>query len=108
LQALEFLDGAESVRRAQFAGDAMFSALIVRGRTPGEIEIEPRLLAVGDDIEAGGELIVQRGDDGIVLHLREIVGAEALELRARGLEPGGKGIAADDGGAEGAGLHGKG
>src|SRR5690606_965215 len=68
-QALELLDGAEPARSAKLARHAMLAALIVRGRAEaprrraleldpfeeaveGKVEVEPRLLAVGDDIES--------------------------------------------------------
>ena len=41
-----------------------------------EIEIEPRLLAVGDDVQAGGHLIVHGGDDGVVLQFCAVGFAE--------------------------------
>ena len=71
-----------------------------------QVEIEPRLLAVGDDVEPGGELIVERAHHRVVLRFGDVGGAEAVEVRGRELQPAGKRIAADDGGAQGALLHG--
>jgi hypothetical protein len=31
-----------------------------------EVEIEPRLFAIGDHIETGGDLVVDRCDDGVL------------------------------------------
>src|SRR6185369_6346900 len=71
-----------------------------------EIEIEAGLLAIGHDIKAGGDLIVECANDGVVLHLGEVFFAKGVQILAGLLQPGGKRIAADDGGAEWAGLHG--
>src|SRR5690606_24793677 len=118
----EFLDHAEAARRAQLAGNRMLAALVVGGRpefTRGvrfkldaldvaverEIEIEPRLLAIGDDIEAGTHLIMDGGDHGVVLDLTHVRAAEDVEVLARKLEPAGKRVTADDGGAKRTGLH---
>ena len=49
----------------------------------GEVEVEPGLLAVGDHVEAGGDLVVDGGDDGVVLQLAAVVGAELVEVGAR-------------------------
>ena len=108
--------------RAEFADDLVFSALVVGGRAEAprrggfefdaldvaierEVEIEAGLFAIGDDIEAGGELVVERGDDGIVLDLGAVGGTEAVEVGGGEFEPRGKRVAADDGGAEWIGLH---
>ena len=55
-----------------------------------EVEVEPRLLAVGDHVEPGRDLVVDGGDDGVVLQLGDVVGAERVEVRRRVLEPAGQ------------------
>ncbi len=121
-EALELFDGAKTARGKEFASDGVLTALIVRGRAEaprgallgvdalevaieGEIEIEARLLAIGDDVEAGRGLIVNGGEDGVVLEFGDVVGAEFVEMAGGKLEPCREGIAADDGGAQGARLH---
>jgi hypothetical protein len=96
----------------------MFSALIVSGRSEsaqrrafqfdaleisveGEIEIEARLLAIRDHIQAIGHLVVNGGDDGIFLKFRAVSLAELVKVGASEFEPTGKWVAPDDGGAEG-------
>jgi hypothetical protein len=75
----------------------MFSTLIMGGWTPqargpllarepiqiaveGEIEVEPRLLAVGDDIEASRHLVVDCADDGVVHQLCNVGAAELVQV----------------------------
>ena len=113
------------IRRTKrwFADDLVFATLVVGGRTESpwgrgfeldaldvavkrEIEIEAGLLAIGDDIQPCGQLVVKRGDDGIVLNLCAVGRAEFFEVGGGEFKPGGKRIAADDGGAEWIGLHG--
>lgn len=117
LQALEFFDDAEASWGSEFANDFMLAALIVGGWAKAarlrvfefdarqeavkrQVEIEPRLLAVGDDVESRRDLIVQRRDDGIVLQFAAIIAAELIEMLAGEFEPAGEGIAANDGGSE--------
>ena len=53
-------------RRAESAGGGRFKGDTFDVTVKGEIKIEPRLLAVGDDIQTGGGLIVNRRDNRIV------------------------------------------
>ena len=64
------------------------------------------MLAIGDDVESGVDLIVHGGDHGIVLDLAEVGAAEGIEVLAREFQPGEKRVAADDGTAKGTGMHG--
>ncbi len=122
MEAFKFLEGAEAAGCGEFAGDLVLAALVVGGRTEaarggglqvdalevaveGEVEVEAGLFAVGDDVEAGANLILDRGAGGVVLHLFEVVGAELVELRGGKLEPGGEGVGADDGGSQWLGFH---
>jgi hypothetical protein len=78
LEAFEFLDGAEAARGGERGDDLVFAALIVgrRTETPGrrgfeinaldvaverQVEIEPGLFAIRDDVEAGGQLVMLGG-----------------------------------------------
>jgi hypothetical protein len=57
-----------------------------------EIEINPGLLAIGDDVQAGRHLIVDRSDDGVVLQFGDIVGTEAIQILYGKLQPAWKGV----------------
>ena len=110
-QSLPLINHAQASRRAQFAGDPVFAALIVPGRAETasqglpqfyafqkavkrQIEIEPRLLAVCDHVQSGGDLIVDRR--GVFLQLGAVGLAELVEAKACEFQPAGKGIAAND------------
>ena len=41
-----------------------------------EVEVEPGLLAVGDDIQPGGQLVVHGGNHRVFLHLGDFVAAK--------------------------------
>ena len=115
-QALELLDRAEAARRGEIADDPVLRALVVRGRSEparrlalldpvdeaveAEVEVEPGLLAVGDRVEPGGDLVVHGRDDGVLLQLGDVVGPEFAEVRGGMLEPAGQRVAADHGRAE--------
>jgi len=118
LEAFEILDGAEAAGSAQFANDFVFAALIVGGRTEAtrrrgfefdafdetierQIEIEPRLFAVGDHVKAGVELVAHGDGDGVVDQFRAVCAAEAVEVLAGKFQPRRKRVAADDGSANG-------
>src|SRR5262249_7350403 len=107
-------NNSQAARRAQFAGDSVFTALIVRGRpetarqslfqfdafqkaVERQVEIEPRLLAISDHVQTGGDLIVNRRDHGVFLKLSAIRFPELIQMLAGEFEPTGKWIAADDG-----------
>src|SRR5262245_20006822 len=113
LKALEFFDNAKAARGSQFAGNRVTSSLVMRGRTEparrrafafqaiqvrvkGKVEIEARLFAVGDDVEAGAYLIVECGNDGVLLQLSAVVGAEFIKIGAGEFQPAGQGITADN------------
>lgn len=117
LQTFEIFDGAQPTWRAQFADDFVFAALIMRGRAEatrrcgfefdafdesveGEIEIEPRLLAISNHIKSGIELIAHGDADGVVDQFRAVGFTEAVEMFAGKFQPRWKGIAADDSGAK--------
>ena len=93
---------AEPARRRTLKFDALEEAV------KRQVEVEPRLFAVGDHVEPGGELIVHGGDDSIIDHLLAVGVAELLEVLAGELKPAGEGVAADDGRAQRLLFHGKG
>ena len=111
-QALELVDDAEPSRRGQLIRDLVTAALVVgrRSEAPwwralqldageeaveGEVEVEARLLAVGDHVEAGGDLVVDRGGDGVVLQLGAVSRPELAEVLDGVQQPAGQRIAAD-------------
>src|SRR5215510_6977570 len=113
-QSLPLINHAQAAWRAQFAGDPVFPALVVPGRAEAtrqgllqlyafqkpierQVEIEPRLLAVCDYVQPGGDLVVNRRDHGVFLQLGAIDFAELVEMLAGEFKPAGKWIAADDG-----------
>src|SRR5262249_33221286 len=104
--------------------DFMFATLIVSWRTEttgrgafeldalkiavkGKVEIETSLFAVGDDVEAGGGLVVDGGDDGVFLKFGAVSLAELIEVGAGEFEPARERVAADDGRSKRLRSHGK-
>jgi hypothetical protein len=57
------------------------------------------LLAVSNHVQAGCDLIVKRGNDGIILQLGAVCRAEFVEMLAGKFKPTRKRVTADDGGA---------
>ena len=102
-QPLVLRDGAEAVRSRELADDPVTRALVVRGRpeqprrralldpfeaaVEAEVEVEPRLLAVRDGVEPGGDLVVHGRDHGVLLELGHVVGSEIVEVVGCVLEP---------------------
>src|SRR5205809_118450 len=70
-----------------------------------EIEIEPRLLAIGDDVKSGLHLVVNRDGDRVVDEFFAVRFAKLVEILAGKLQPAGKRITADDCGSEEGGRH---
>src|SRR5436190_239766 len=70
-----------------------------------EVEIEPRLLPVGDDVQSRGSLVMNGGQDGVVLQFSAVGLAELLQMRTGQFQPARKRITADDGGPEGVLFH---
>jgi dihydropteroate synthase len=122
LEALEIGDGAEASRGAEWACDAMAAALVVGGGAEAtcgsgfkldafeesverEVEVEPGLFAVGDDVESGIDLVVDGDDDGVVDEFLAVSVTELLQVGGGEFKPGGEGVAADDRGAERLRLH---
>ena len=60
-----------------------------------EVEVEPRLLAVRDDVEARRDLVVDGGDHRVLLELGDVVRPEVGEVRGGVLEPARERVAAD-------------
>jgi dihydropteroate synthase len=122
LEAVKIGDGAQAAGGAEFADHSMPATLVVGGRTEsarrrgfeidavdeaikGEVEIEPGLFAICDDIEPGVELIVEGDEHCIVDKFLTVSGAELVEMSGSELQPAGKRIAADDSGAQRMRLH---
>ena len=111
-QALELVDDTQPRGRRQLAGDLVAAALVVGRRTEAprrralqldageeaverQVEVEARLLAVGDHVEPGSDLVVDRRDDGIVLQLGAVGRSELVEVVDGVQQPAGQRIAAD-------------
>src|SRR4051794_14520964 len=92
LKAFELVNRAKPARRAELADDFVLAALVVGGRAESprrgglefnafdeaierEVEVEPRLLAVGDDVETGHHLVGDGDGRGVFLELGEVGGA---------------------------------
>src|SRR5262245_39320390 len=95
----------------------MFPALIMRGRpkttrlrrfqldpfeeaVKRQVEIEPGLFAVRDDVQSGGDLVVNRRYHRVFLQFSPIRRAELIEMLTGEFQPAGKGITADNGCSE--------
>jgi hypothetical protein len=117
LQSIEFLHYTEPARSLQFAHHTMPSALVVGRRTEAsrddclgidpfeksierQIEVQPGLFSVCDDVQAGRFLIVQRTHHRIVLCFGQIGRAETIEVPGRELEPARKRVTSDDRGTK--------
>ncbi len=119
-QAAVLGDEAEAVRGDQRAGAAVAAALVVGRRPPAarrrqrfqaaevvvkaEVEIDALHLAVGDEVGAGAQLVIDGQSHRVAQSLLAVVGAEQLGV-ARGVVaefrvPAGEGPAADDGRGE--------
>ena len=96
----------------------MAAALVVRRRpvAPGrcrlevdaldiaverQIEVEASLLAIGDHVEPGAQLVAERGDDRVVLYLGDVVGTKRIQMCRGMLEPAREGIGTNNGRAQG-------
>ena len=60
-------------RRSELARCSGFEFDTVQIAVKRQIEIEPSLLAVGDHIQPGRDLILNRDNDRVILHLRDVV-----------------------------------
>ena len=92
-------------RRAPQSGRGLFRTDPFQIPIEGEVEVEPGLFTVGDDIGPRLELVVDGRNDRVVYHFGDVVAAEPVQVGAGELKPGGEGIAADDGSAKRDGLH---
>ena len=70
-----------------------------------QIEIQSRLLAIGDHIQTGIDLIVNCRRDCIVLCLRDIVWTQFIQVLGRELKPARERIASDNRRPQRAFLH---
>src|SRR5438876_11429361 len=83
-------------RRTEKAARPRFQRNAAQKSIERQVEIEPGLLAIGDHIEPGGNLVVHRGADGVVQRFGQVVFAELLHVQRDELEPAWKRVAADD------------
>src|SRR5581483_11705365 len=115
--AFEFFDGSQPTWGAQFADYFVFAALIVGRRSEparrrafqldafdvsvkGEIEVQAGLLAIGDDVESGGQLVMQCGNHRVILKFGAVSFAELVQMLTTKLQPARKRITADNAGAQ--------
>ena len=115
----EVLDEPERGHRHAVAHDALVE-VVVRGlgaaidldagKARGEVvdHVVAPELAVGDDVEPGDLLVLDRRLHGRIVHLVEVVGGDPPpeEVVLRALQPGGHRVAADDGGGKVLSCHG--
>ena len=97
LQAFELFHCSQPVRRAYFPRDFIFSALVMREWPKAtwrmwsridafqpaikrQVEVVPRLLAVSDQVEPGGNLVVHGDNHGIIAHFFDVSLAELIEV----------------------------
>ena len=97
--ALVMSGRSEAARRRGLELDA-FEKSVKR-----EIEIEPRLFAVGDDVKSGLQLVVDGDGDRVVDEFFAVRLAKLVEILGGKLQPAGKRVAADDSGSEEGGSH---
>ena len=122
MQPLELLHRPKPFGSTQLCNNRVLAALIVGGgakvtgrgtlklnavyvAVEAQVKIKAGLLAVRDDIESRGILIMERGDNRIFLKLSEIVRAEFFEIRRSKLQPTRKRIAPDNRGAKRIAFH---
>lgn len=74
LAALIVSRRSEPARGSAFEFDAFYVAV------EREVEIESGLFSVGDYVEAGRNLVVNGGDNGILLHLTDVVYSKLIEV----------------------------
>lgn len=113
-QTFKFLNSPQSSRSPQRTGDRVLAPLVVCWRSPPagrrvfqgqalevaierQVEIQPRLFAVGDDIQAGSQLILDSGGNRIILQFPQVVRAELVEMLTGKFQPAGERVTADDG-----------
>jgi hypothetical protein len=112
LKSFEFLHRSQAARGPELANDFVFAPLIMRRRTKasswgffqfkafqvaikGKIEIEPRLLAVGYDIQPGSKLIKKGCNNSVILNFCAVSLTKLFEMLTGKLQPSRKRIAAD-------------
>src|SRR5688572_13784720 len=71
----------------------------------GQVEVEPRLFTIGNHIQSGTDLIVNRRDDGVVLQFFQIIRTKTIQMLAGELQPPGKRVTSDHGRSQWNGLH---
>ena len=97
LQATVFLDGSQSARGLQWSHDCVASPLVMSRRTPStgrgrlqidslkvaveaEIEVQPALFAIGDDIQSRSQLILHSTSDRIGLQFTPVLRTKAIQM----------------------------
>jgi hypothetical protein len=70
-----------------------------------KVEVEARLLAIGDDVQTCLNLVVDSGNDGVILHFTNLGFAELRKMLRGEFEPRREWIASDHGCTQGSLLH---
>jgi hypothetical protein len=65
-----------------------------------KVEVQTGLLAIRNDIQSRGDLISNGDANGIVLHFRDVICAELVQVLGCKLKPAWEWVGADDGGTE--------
>ena len=97
LQALKLLHSTQAAWRTQLTHDLVLATLVVRRRAKaaragglqrdaldeaveGQVEIKTRLLAIGDDIQPGRDLVLDGHLGGVVLHFTYVRTAKLSQM----------------------------
>jgi hypothetical protein len=83
-------------RRAEAAARLAVELEPVQEGVKGEVEVEPRLLAVRDHVDRRPQLVADGRPDRVASGLLAVVRAELVEVQTCQLEPAGERVAPDD------------
>jgi hypothetical protein len=81
--------------RAKSPLGCSFESDTLKEAVKGEIEIKARLLAVRNHVEAGRDLVVNGGNDSVILEFVEVGFSELRQVLAGKLQPGWKRVTAN-------------
>jgi hypothetical protein len=87
-------------RRAEASRGKRRRANTLEPSVERQIEVMPALLAIGDHVQTGAELVVNGCNHCVVPHLFDIGLAKLIKVRRPKLEPSRKRVAADNGGSQ--------
>jgi hypothetical protein len=122
LEATKIVHRAQAARRAKLSNNLMLASLIMSRRPEtagrrrlkldpldksikGKIEVEPCLLAICYNVQAGIELIANGRGDGIIDQFGAIGFTELAEMLNGNVKPCGERVAANNGCSQGLFFH---